>query len=57
MNTTVRQLAEAGATPLPRMGKEVAIAPVDADFSHAARWSIQRGSIRRREPRHSADRV
>jgi beta-galactosidase len=40
LNTTVRQLAEAGATPLPRMGKEVAIAPVDADFSHAARWSI-----------------
>jgi hypothetical protein len=41
VNTTVRQLAEAGATPLPRMGKEVAMAPVDADFSRAARWSIQ----------------
>ncbi len=41
VNTTVRQLAKAGATPLPRMGKEVAMAPVDADFSRAARWSIQ----------------
>jgi hypothetical protein len=41
VNATVRRLAEAGATPLPRMGKEVAMAPVDADFSRAARWSIQ----------------
>jgi hypothetical protein len=41
VNASVRQLAEAGVTPLPRMGKEVAMAPVDADFSRAARWSIQ----------------
>jgi hypothetical protein len=41
VNATVRQLAEAGAIPLPRMGKEVAMPPVDADFSRAARWSIQ----------------
>jgi hypothetical protein len=41
VNTTVHQLAEPGMTPLPRMGKEVAVAPVDADFSRAARWSIQ----------------
>jgi hypothetical protein len=39
--TSVRQLAAAGATPLPDMGKEAPMAPVDADFSHAARWSIQ----------------
>ncbi len=41
VSAAVRQLAEAGATPLPHMGKEVAMAPVDADFSRAARWSIQ----------------
>ncbi len=37
----VQKLAEAGRRPLVRMGKEVAMAPVDADFSAAARWRIR----------------
>jgi hypothetical protein len=37
----VRQLAQAGQAPPVRMGKEVAMAPLEADFEAAARWSIQ----------------
>jgi hypothetical protein len=36
----VRQLAEAGQASPVRMGKEVAMAPAEADFKAAARWSI-----------------
>ena len=37
----VEKLAEAGPRALVRMGSEVALAPVDADFAHAARWRIR----------------
>jgi len=36
----VHQLARAGKAPPVRMGKEVAMAPSEADFHVAARWSI-----------------
>ncbi len=38
---TVHQLCQAGRAAPVRMGKEVAIAPVDSDFDAAARWSIR----------------
>ncbi len=37
----VRQLTEAGKADPVRMGKEVAMAPTEADFKAAARWSIR----------------
>jgi hypothetical protein len=37
----VKQLASAGKAAPVRMGKEVAMAPVDADFAAAARWSVR----------------
>jgi hypothetical protein len=37
----VRQLAQASHAPPVRMGKEVAMAPTEADFRNAARWSIR----------------
>ncbi len=37
----VRELRAAGRAAPVRMGKEVAMAPVDSDFSAAARWSIR----------------
>jgi hypothetical protein len=36
----IHQIAEAGQAPPVRMGKEVAMAPTEADFQTAARWSI-----------------
>jgi beta-galactosidase len=37
----LRQLAQAGHVSPVRMGKEVAMAPAEADFRNAARWSIR----------------
>src|SRR6185436_4409540 len=37
----VEKRADAHKTKPVKMGKEVAIAPVDADFDRAARWSIR----------------
>ena len=37
----IRQLAQAGHVSPVRMGKEVAMAPAEADFRNAARWSIR----------------
>jgi hypothetical protein len=37
----VRQLAEAGRVDAVRMGTEVAMAPAEAEFKAAGRWSIQ----------------
>ncbi|HUB81525.1 MAG TPA: beta-galactosidase [Bryobacteraceae bacterium] len=37
----VREIAAAGQAPPVRMGPEVAMAPTDADFQAAARWSIR----------------
>jgi hypothetical protein len=41
MEPVVRQLAEAGRAAPVRMGKEVAMAPEEAAFDAAARWSIR----------------
>jgi beta-galactosidase len=38
---TVRRLAEAGRAAPVKMGSEVALAPTEADFKAAARWSIR----------------
>jgi hypothetical protein len=37
----IHQIAPAGQAPPVRMGKEVAMAPTEADFQAAARWSIR----------------
>jgi beta-galactosidase len=37
----IRQLAQAGKAAPARMGQEVAMAPMDADFAAAARWSVR----------------
>jgi len=41
VEATVSQSAEAGPAAPVRMGKEVAMAPEEADFGTAARWSIR----------------
>jgi beta-galactosidase len=45
VSVDVRKQAEAGEVPPVKMGKEVAMAPVDADFGAAARWSIRVSSL------------